>query len=63
MIAQPVELASVARAAEHYGVHPRTIRKLIETGDIQPYRIGPKVLRIDLNKTDALFRGDCTPEN
>lgn len=52
-----VDLASIADAAIRYDVHPQTIRKLIETGKIRPYRIGPKVLRIDLMQTDALFQG------
>lgn len=51
-----VDLVSVADAASHYSVHPRTIHKLIDAGKIRPFRIGPKVLRIDLTQTDALFQ-------
>lgn len=47
---------SVEAAAERYKVNPRTIRRLIDSGQISPYKIGAKLIRIDVNETDALFR-------
>lgn len=47
---------SVEAAAERYKVNPRTIRRLIDSGKINVYKIGSKLIRIDVNETDALFR-------
>lgn len=53
----PIDLVSVAEAAERYNVNPRTIYRLIESGKIRPFRIGTKVVRVDIIQTDALFQG------
>lgn len=45
--------ASLQEAAEYLGCHERTIRRLIATGKLTGYRIGRKLLRIDLNELDA----------
>lgn len=49
------DLATVTEASTRYKCHPRTIRRLIESGEIGVYRVGPKLLRIDLAETDAVF--------
>lgn len=48
-------LATVAEASTRYKCHPRTIRNLIERGEIGVYRVGPKLVRVDLAETDAIF--------
>ena len=51
----------VSAAAEHYEVSPQTIRNWIRTGVIQAERIGPKVLRVDLETlkpTAVIAKGD-----
>lgn len=45
---------SIAQVAEHYGVHPRTVRRLISRGDLTARRIGPKVLRLDRREVENL---------
>lgn len=47
---------TIEDAAERYKVNPRTIRRLIEAKKITVYKIGSKIIRIDVNETDALFR-------
>lgn len=48
-------LATVAEASTRYNCHPRTIRRLIESGEIGSYRVGPRLIRVDLAETDAIF--------
>jgi excisionase family DNA binding protein len=49
------ELATITEAATRYKCHPKTIRRLIDSGDIGVYRVGPKIVRIDIAETDAVF--------
>lgn len=47
-------LDSVAAAARHAGVSIQTIRRYITKGMLTGYRVGPKLVKIDLNEVDAL---------
>lgn len=47
---------SIDVTAERYNVSPRTIRRLIHNGTINPLNIGSKIVRIDVNETDSIFR-------
>lgn len=47
---------SVADAAEFAGVNPKTIRRRIADGTLNGYRLGPRLIRVDLNELDALLR-------
>ncbi len=49
-------LLSIAQAAEHIGVNPRTIRRRIADGCLTGYRMGPRLIRVDLNELDAILR-------
>lgn len=49
-------LASIAVAAEHCDVSTKTIRRYIAAGRITGYRVGPKLLKVDLNELDDLLR-------
>jgi excisionase family DNA binding protein len=49
--------ASIPDAAEHWAVHPATVRKWIATGLIRGYRSGPRLIRVDLNEIDAVMAG------
>jgi excisionase family DNA binding protein len=49
------ELATITEAATRYKCNPRTIRRLIDSGEIGVYRIGAKIVRIDIAETDAAF--------
>jgi len=44
---------SIEGAASHYAVSQKTIRRLISSGQITGYRVGPRLIRIDLNEVDA----------
>jgi len=47
---------SIDRAALIAGVSARTIRRRIADGSIRGYRFGPRIIRVDLDEVDALFR-------
>jgi excisionase family DNA binding protein len=49
-------LVSLASAASRAAVSTRTIRRRIEDGSLTGYRFGPRVLRVDLDEVDNLFR-------
>jgi len=48
--------ASIAAAGEDAGVHPRTIRRWIAAGWVTAYRMGPKLVRVDMDDIDALHK-------
>lgn len=52
----PPRWGSVAEGAEHLDVHPRTIRRMIAEGRLTGYRLGPRIIRVDLNEVDALLQ-------
>jgi excisionase family DNA binding protein len=52
----PRRPATIERAAEHYGVNERTIRRWIASGRLRAYRVGPKLIRVDLDDLDLLAR-------
>jgi excisionase family DNA binding protein len=47
---------SIDRAALIGSVSTRTIRRRIADGSITGYRFGPRVIRVDLDEVDALFK-------
>lgn len=49
-------LASVGQAAEYAGISTRTIRRYIVDGRITGYRIGPKLIKVDLGELDKITR-------
>lgn len=49
-------LVSLAEAADYAGVAPRTIRRYIAAGRVTGHRLGPRLIRVDLNELDALLR-------
>jgi len=48
-------LASLSDAAQYANVNPRTIRRRVADGSIPGYRLGPRIVRVDLNELDALL--------
>lgn len=46
------ELVSIPDVADHLGISPCTVRRLIAAGKITGYRVGHAV-RVDLNELDA----------
>jgi excisionase family DNA binding protein len=46
-------LVNLDAAADVYSLHPRTIRRMISRGQITGYRVGPRVVRVDLDEIDA----------
>lgn len=49
-------LASISQAAEYAAVNPKTIRRRIASGDLTGYRMGARLIRVDLNELDQLMR-------
>lgn len=52
-VASHRRFASLDEAAEYLGVNPRTVRRLIADGRITGYRLGPKLLRVDLAELES----------
>lgn len=48
-------LATLQEAAEYWGCHQRTIRRHIAAGNLTGYRLGPRMIRIDLDELDELM--------
>lgn len=49
-------LADLERAAEYAGCAARTIRRRIADGTLTGYRMGPRLIRVDLNELDAMLQ-------
>jgi excisionase family DNA binding protein len=47
--------ASLLDTADYAKVHPRTVRRWIAAGLLTGYRVGPRVVRVDLNEVDQLM--------
>lgn len=47
---------SLAGTAEYLHTSQRTVRRMIASGDLTGYRIGSRLLRVDLNEVDAKLR-------
>ena len=43
---------SLAEAAEYLGVSTKTVRQLIADGRLTGYRLGPKLIRVDIDEID-----------
>lgn len=50
------EFLTLAQAAEIFGTSARTIRRLIESGSLPAFRIGPRVLRVRAADVRALAK-------
>jgi hypothetical protein len=46
-------LRPVRKAADFYGINPSTIRDWIRAGLISSYRVGPKLIMVDLDEIRA----------
>lgn len=46
---------SLQEAARYAGVSTMTIRRFIESGELVAYKIGPRLVKLDLRAVDALF--------
>ena len=47
--------ATIGETAQYLGVIPRTVRAMIQDGRITAYRLGSRVVRVDLNEVDQAF--------
>lgn len=57
----PRRLVSLAEAGEYADVSPRTLRRYIASGRLTGYRVGPRLVRVDLNELDANLRPIVPP--
>lgn len=53
---RPRRLTSVQAAADYADVSTRSIRRWIASGLIPGYRVGPRLVKVDLNDLDKLAR-------
>ena len=47
------EMVSIAAAADHYDVSQQTVRRWIASGRITAHRVGPRLIRVDLDEIEA----------
>lgn len=50
----PARLGSVSEGAAMVGVSPRTVRRYISAGRLTGYRVGPRLLKVDLDELRTL---------
>ncbi|MFM1724044.1 helix-turn-helix domain-containing protein [Rhodococcus sp. PAM 2766] len=48
--------STLGEAAETLSVSTRTIRRYISAGKLTAYRVGPRVIRVDLSELDRVMR-------
>jgi excisionase family DNA binding protein len=51
--AKHADLITIAQAAERYSVHITTIRRWIAAGTIKAYKLGPRIVRLDVSEIEA----------
>jgi len=49
------ELLPLREAAQHAGVHPCTVRRWVAAGRLTGYRIGPRLVKVDMRELDRLI--------
>jgi excisionase family DNA binding protein len=49
-------LASIETAAAYVDTSPRTIRNYISAGALTGYRLGPRLIRVDLGEIDEMLQ-------
>lgn len=52
----PHRWASLTLGADYLGVSEKTLRRMISAGLVTGYRVGPRLLRVDLVELDATAR-------
>ena len=50
---KPPRLGSLADAADRMGVSQRTVRRMIDRGELAGYRLGKRLIRIDLDELEV----------
>lgn len=55
-------LVTLTEAGQTLGVSPRTIRRRIADGTLRGYRIGPRLIRVDLAEAKDLLHPIPTTE-
>jgi excisionase family DNA binding protein len=50
------QFASIQEAARRCDVHPDTIRRRISSGQLTGYRLGGRIIRVDVAEVEALLR-------
>ena len=48
--------ASLAQVAQYAGVSIKTVRRWVADGRLPAYRVGKRLIRVDLADADACFR-------
>jgi excisionase family DNA binding protein len=48
-------LASLPEAAQYVGCSEKTLRRRVSDGSLPAYRLGPRLLRVDLADVDQLL--------
>ena len=59
----PANPASIKEAAAHLHVSKDTVRRRIAAGQLTAYRLGYKLVRVDMDEAIALFRPIPTTES
>ena len=49
-------LMTISAAAEYADVHPVTLRRWVAAGRLPAYRVGPRLLKIDLDDLESIIR-------
>lgn len=53
---RPRQLVSLAEASKLFDVSPKTLRRRIADGSLTGYRLGPRLIKVDLEEVDAILR-------
>ena len=50
------DLVRLTEACERYQISKSTVRRLIASGQLNAYRLGARIIAVDLDELEALFR-------
>jgi excisionase family DNA binding protein len=56
MTTLPVTYITINAAAERLSCHPKTVRRLVSAGQLTAFRVGPRMLRLDVAEIDKVLR-------
>jgi excisionase family DNA binding protein len=49
----PAKLISIREVCDQYGLSDKTVRRKIKTGELDAYRCGPRLIKLDPDQVDA----------
>ena len=59
----PTNLVSIREVCDRYGLSDKTIRRKIKGGELDAYRVGPRLIKLDAEQVEAALLRPASKPN